>query len=243
MGRHAVAAEKPDPEDTSFMGNETMKPLTIAALVVLLFSMSVLAAEKAPSEKTLSEKGWIRLFDGKSLADWKASEHDDAFRVEDGAIVVNGPRAHLFYVGPVKDHDFKNFEFKADVMTTPGANSGIYFHTKSQPTGWPDYGYEVQVNATHGDPVKTGSLYDIKGITESPAKDNVWFTQHIIVQGKRIIVKVDGKTVMDFTEPEGFKPPANHPLRRLTSGTFAFQAHDPKSKVFFKNVMVKPLPE
>lgn len=219
-----------------------MKHLTIATFV-LWISASCFAAENAPSKKVQSEKGWIRLFDGKSLAGWKASEHPDAFHVEDGAIVVHGPRAHLFYVGPVEKHDFKNFEFKTDVMTKPGSNSGIYFHTKFQPTGWPDHGYEVQVNATHGDPIKTGSLYDIKGITESPAKDNVWFTQHIIVRGKRIIVKVDGKTVMDFTEPEGFKPPENHPLRRVASGTFAFQAHDPKSKVLFKNVMVKPLPE
>ena len=156
------------------------------------------------------EKGWISLFDGKSFDGWKASDSLDSFQIKDGSLIVNGPRAHLFYVGPAGNHDFKNFEFKADVMTTPGSNSGIYFHTKYQPTGWPDWGYEVQVNHSHGDTVKTGSLYDIKDIRKSPVEDNKWFTHHIIVKGKHIVVKIDGKTVMDFTEPDGFEPPSNH---------------------------------
>ena len=72
---------------------------------------------------------WISLFDGKTLDGWRASEHPDTFSVEDGKIVVHGPRAHLFYEGPVENHNFKNFEFKAQVMTTPGSNSGMYVHT------------------------------------------------------------------------------------------------------------------
>ena len=213
-----------------------MKNLPLFVLIVsLLISQAVCAADA-------KEEGWKTLFDGKSFNGWKASDSLDSFQIEDGALVVNGPRAHLFYVGDVGNHNFKDFEFKADVMTTPGSNSGIYFHTKYQPTGWPDWGYEVQVNHSHGDPVKTGSLYDIKDIRKSPVEDGKWFNHHIIVKGKRIVIKIDGKTVMDFTEPDGFRPPSNHPKRKIGSGTFAFQAHDPKSKVYFKNIQVKPLP-
>lgn len=186
---------------------------------------------------------WISLFDGKTLDGWKANDNPGTFKVENGMIVVNGLRSHLFYVGPVVNHNFKNFEFKADVMTTPGSNSGMYVHTEYQESGWPTRGYEVQVNNTHPDPRKTGSLYAIKDVLKAPAQDNEWFTQQITVKGKRIIVKVNGKTLVDYTEPENVERPSDMAGRLLSSGTFALQGHDPKSKVFYKEVMVKPLPE
>jgi hypothetical protein len=179
--------------------------------------------------RAADEEGFIPLFDGKTLDGWKVGANADSFHVEDGAIVVNGPTAHLFYDGKVKNHDFKNFDFKADVMTTPGSNSGLYFHTRFQESGWPSIGYEVQVNQTHTDPKKSSGLYGIRDIYE-------WYTQEIIVQGKRIITKVNGKTLVDYTEPDSVKGG-----RKLSSGTFAIQAHDPKSKVFVKNIRVKPL--
>ncbi|MBN2314983.1 MAG: DUF1080 domain-containing protein, partial [Sedimentisphaerales bacterium] len=92
------------------------------------------------------EDGWISLFDGKSFNGWKVHENKDTFSIRDGMIVVDGPRGHLFYVGPVNNANFKNFELKVDVMTKPNANSGIYFHTEYQDSGWPAKGYEVQVN-------------------------------------------------------------------------------------------------
>ena len=82
-----------------------------------------------PSKKANAQDGWISLFDGKTLNNWKASENPATFRVDSGMIIVNGPRAHLFYEGDVMKHDFKNFEFKAVLMTTPGSNSGIFIHT------------------------------------------------------------------------------------------------------------------
>ena len=99
-----------------------------------------------------AQDGWMSLFDGKSLDGWKVGENAATFSVQDGAIVVFGPRAHLYYQGPVQNHVFTNFEWKADVMTFPGANSGMYFHTEYQEGGWPAKGYEVQVNNSHTDP-------------------------------------------------------------------------------------------
>jgi len=188
-----------------------------------------------------SADGWYSLFDGTSLDGWKINESPETFAVRDGEIVVNGPRGHLFYEGPVNNHDFKNFEFKAEVMTKPGSNSGIYFHTEFGP-GWPAKGYEVQVNNTHKDPKKTGGLYGIKDVFEIPAKDNEWFTEEIIVRGKHIITKVDDKTLVDWTEPEGFDAKA-YPGRKVDHGTFALQGHDPKSEVHYRNIRVKPLPD
>ena len=128
-----------------------MKRLIIPLLAAL--ALPAFAAEN---------DGWIPLFDGKSLDGWKANENPQTFSVKDGALVVKGDRAHLFYVGPVQNANFKNFELKAEIMTKPGANSGVYFHTAFQPDGWPSKGYEIQVNNSHTDRKRTAGVYGIK---------------------------------------------------------------------------------
>jgi hypothetical protein len=92
------------------------------------------------------ESSWVSLFDGKTLNGWKASDRAGSFRVVDGQIAVDGPRSHLFYVGNSPEADYKDFELNVDVLTRPGANSGIYFHTQFQQSGWPEKGFEVQIN-------------------------------------------------------------------------------------------------
>lgn len=214
--------------------NAAMKKfICVCSIALLLVSCS------ASSQQ--SSDGWISLFDGKSLTDWKVGKNASTFAVENGTIVVNGPVAHLFYMGDVKGHNFKNFEFKADVMTTPGSNSGIYFHTQYQESGWPSKGYEVQVNNSHTDWRRTGSLYAVQDVKDVHVKDNEWYTEYIMVQGKRVIIKINDKTVVDYTEPANGQRSADMTGRVISSGTFALQGHDPKSKVYFKNIMVKPL--
>lgn len=188
---------------------------------------------------TAAEDGFVSLFDGKTFTGWKpANENTNSFRIADGAIVANGERCHLFYVGDAKP--FKNFELKVDVMTETNSNGGIYIHTKYQETGWPKYGFETQVNNTHTDWKKTGSLYDVINVRKSAAQDRKWWTQHVIVRGNQITIKIDGKTVMEYTEPAGQKAGEDF-TRKIDEGTFAFQAHDPGSVVRYKNVRVKRL--
>lgn len=189
-----------------------------------------------------NDEGWIPLWDGKTFEGWKASENPGSFTIVGGTIKVDGPRAHLYYVGPVESHNFKNFEFKARVKTEPGANSGIFFHTASQEEGWPSKGYEVQVNQTHSDWRKTGSLYSFNDVKVVYVKDNEWYTEHIIVQGDKVTVKINGKTVMEYVESEDNNRPADAGEKKIDRGTFALQAHDPESVIYYKDIMVKPLP-
>jgi hypothetical protein len=190
-----------------------------------------------------TQDNWVPLFDGKSFANWKVGENASTFSIENGTIVAHGPTAHLFYEGDVHQHNFKNFEFKADVMTRPGSNSGIYFHTEYQDSSWPKKGYEVQVNNSHTDWRRTGSLYAVQDVKEVYVKDNEWFTEYFKVQGKHVTVKINDKTVVDYTEPDNVKRDPGSEGRVLSSGTFALQGHDPNSKVYFKNIMVKVLPD
>jgi len=203
---------------------------------VISACLFVFASPKSPNAGK-----WISLFDGKTFNGWKVGENAGTFTIHDGMIVANGDVAHLFYVGDVKNHDFKDFEFKADVMTEPGSNSGIYFHTQYQEKSWPAKGYEVQVNNSHTDWRRTGSLYAIEDVRDTLVKDNVWFTESITVKGKRVIIKVNGKVTVDYTEPENVQRPKGSEGRIISNGTFALQGHDPKSKVYYKNIYVMPL--
>jgi hypothetical protein len=202
-------------------------------LAVILIAFSSYRYSKYSSPE------WVSLFDGHSLNGWKVGKNAGTFSVKDSQIVVHGPTAHLFYEGDYKNHDFKNFELKVDVMTYPGANSGIYFHTQYQESSWPEKGFEVQVNNSHTDWKRTGSLYDVVNIKETYVKDMEWFTEYIKVDGKHVIIKINDKTVVDYTEPEDYKPAPGQKGHFLSSGTFALQGHDPKSEVHFRNIMVK----
>lgn len=199
--------------------------------VVTALSLHLTAAELEP--------GFVSLMDGKTFNGWKmAEENQSTWKIEDGAFVAYGERCHLFYDGDLQP--FKNFHLKVDVMTTPGSNGGIYFHTKYQARDWPRAGFETQVNNTHSDWIKTTSLYGLLNIAQSPAKDNVWWTQEIIVENNSVTLKVDGKTVFQYNEPPGAQP--GKPFeRKIGEGTFALQGHDPKSQIRYKNIRVKRL--
>jgi len=188
------------------------------------------------------EEGFVSLWDGKTFENWKINENPGSWKIEDGEIVALGPRSHLFYTGSLAP--FKNFQLKVDVKAAPNSNGGIYFHTAYQDENWPKLGIETQVNNSYvKDPKKTGSLYGIVDIKEQLIPDNTWWTQDITVQGKHVILKVDGKTVIDYTQPDDFVSADKNFSRLIDSGTFALQAHDPESVVHFKNLRVKKLPD
>ncbi|MCZ2075740.1 MAG: DUF1080 domain-containing protein [Bryobacterales bacterium] len=209
-----------------------------------------------PNTLTSAERkaGWKLLFDGRSLAGWKASEDPASFTVRDGMIVAhargtpirgqgNHPKCHLFYTGPDGRASFTNFEFSADVKTEPGSNGGIYFHTAFVANAWPQAGFEVQINNSYPDEKKTGSLYAVSDVTKALVRDKEWFNLHVAVRGKRVEIELNGRTVVDWTEPPGFvldRPPW-YTARKLSHGTFALQAHDDKSVVYFRNIRVRPL--
>ena len=212
--------------------------------VRLLATIALLVAV-APASADHHE--WHSLFDGRTLMGWQSNpENPSSFAIEDGAIKVAGKRSHLFYVGTVNDANFQDFELKAKVKTMPNANAGIYFHTRYEDEGWPSAGYEAQVNTSHGDPRKTGSLYavddvDAATLKSTGAKDGEWFDYYIRVYGKHVVIKINDKQLVDYTQPENPPHTKAMPGRMLKSGTFALQAHDPGSVVYFKDILVRPL--
>jgi len=205
-----------------------MRPLLVVALAVSCGSVS-------------AEEGWVELFNGQDLTGWKINENGKGqFKVEDGAIVVRGERAHLFYT----EREFKDFVFEGEVKTTPGSNSGIYFHTEYQEESWPITGHEVQVNVSFkGDPVRSGSLYNRVKLFKTAMKDNEWAKYRITVKGNTVRTEINDEVLYEYVQPPLAPPTPGQMDPRIGHGLFALQAHDPGSVVYYRNLRVKPLDE
>ena len=181
-----------------------------------------------------ADSEWIRLFDGKTLNGWeKVGKADSAWDVKDGAIQGSGGASMLVCTkGPYKD-----FRYRAEVKINDGGNSGLYFRTTAKPT-FSD-GYEAQIDSTHRDPIRTGSLYGFCHVYKQLVKPDAWFTYELEVRDDvwrgrkmtRIKISVDGNELYEYLDfAQTFK-----------EGHFAFQQHDPGSKVSIRKVEVMPL--
>lgn len=201
----------------------------IRRFVALGAVLSILGLTYAAAAPTADDKdeGWTQLFNGKDLTGWKVYPSGTGeWKVEDGILVGSGKSSHLF-----SDRgDYENFRYRVVAMINDHGNSGQYFRTKFGP-GFPK-GYEAQINSTHSDPVRTGSLYHFAPVYETPIKPDEWFTQDVIAVGNHIIIKVNGKTTVDFVDKNN----------TYMKGHFALQQHDPGTVVKFRKVEFKELP-
>lgn len=241
-----------------------------AALVALVAAVA-LAATSNPRSVRAADDEWVQLFNGKDLTGWKIANppsgqfkgvkevKNDAgkvtafvgilkdakdgtpgkevtlWQVKDGMIVGGGPASHIF-----TETEADNCHFKVEAKINDKGNSGMYLRTKFGP-GFPQ-GYEVQINATHTDQIRTGSLYPafklsdedrkkILVLKDAPHKPEEFFTQEVIAEGNHIQIIVNGKKTVDFKDPnETYK-----------KGHFALQGHDPGSVMTFKKVEYKPI--
>jgi hypothetical protein len=232
------------------------KPAVGVAVLTAVLGLAL----AAPADDTKNADGFVDLFNGKDLTGWKLHEKPSGnidsvsavvkdgktlsyvgklkdgkevplWRVEDGVLIGGGPPSHLFS----ERGDYENFVYRVEAQINDKGNSGQYFRTMFGPN-FPK-GYEAQINATHGDKIKTGSLYfpamkELLVLDVAPHKPDEWFTQEVTAQGNHIVVKVNGKTTVDWKDPEN----------RFTKGHFALQGHDPGSVMKFRKVQVKELP-
>lgn len=205
---------------------------------VRCFTFAVVAAMTflPTSTVTAQEEKWVSLFDGKTLEGWeKIGKDTSKWEVKEGALAGSGDASMLVNTtGP-----YKNFRYRAEVKINDKGNSGLYFRTTRKP-GFTD-GYEAQIDSTHTDPIRTGSLYGMCHVYQQHVKPDTWFTYELEVRddvwrGKavtRIKITVDGNELFEYLDfAQTFK-----------EGHFAFQQHDPGSYVFIRKVEVMELPE
>lgn len=241
-------------------------PHVSRTILVAAFAGIIGLAPASRAEEKKTEEGWIQLFNGKDFTGWKMPDppsgqfkgmkevkndagkviafvgvqKDDKevtlWQIKDGMIVGGGPASHIF-----TDVEADDFKYRVEAKINDKGNSGQYFRTKFGP-GFPQ-GYEAQINATHGDQIRTGSLYPsfakvseedrkkILVLKDAPHKADEFFTQEVVAEGGHIQIFVNGKQTVDFTQE---KP-------TFTKGHFALQGHDPGSVMTFKKVEYKPL--
>ncbi len=198
--------------------------LRFAALFVLSVATTAVAEEAA----------WISLFDGKTMEGWERVGNDrSVWEVQDGVLSGSGPASMLVSThGP-----YKNFRCRAEIMINDGGNSGLYFRTTARP-GFSD-GYEAQIDSTHTDPIRTGSLYGFCHVYEQHVKPDTWFTYDLEVRDDvwrgrkvtRIKIGIDGHELYEYLDF----------ALTFKEGYFALQHHDPNSKVSVRKVLVMPL--
>lgn len=231
--------------------------LGLALLVGAILS-PVGVGKSSPAGKS-DDAGWVQLFNGKDLTGWKmvnppsgqfksvtAKANPDGkvaayegtlkngktetlWRVENGLLIGAGPASHLF-----SETEYDDFHYRVEAKINAGGNSGQYFRTQFGP-GFPK-GYEAQINATHRDPIRTGSLYfpkvkEVLVLNDAPHKADEFFTQEVIANGDEITVLVNGKQTVKWKDPN----------KTYTKGHFALQGHDPGTVVTFKTIEYKPL--
>ncbi len=195
-------------------------------LTAVLLGLATLTMGTFGSACRADQHEFVALFDGETLDGWSTYDGKGDWSVVDGVIVGKGPVSHLFS----ERGDYKNFVFRAEIMINDGGNSGMYFRTEKGP-GFPK-GYEAQVNSTHRDPVRTGSIYNMILIKKSLHEPDEWFTQEVRVEGNRITVSVNGEELYTFIDR----------VNSHSQGHFAFQQHDPGSTVKIRKIEVKELP-
>lgn len=194
----------------------------------------------APPSRAV-EPGYTSLFNGKDLSGWRAGGPAESWSVENGAVVAHGAVSHLFYDGPVRNHTFRTFDLKLDVLARARSNGGVYVMTEFQEKGFPAKGFEIQVNVSHTDRIRSGSLYHVVDLSHIPAKDDEWYPMEINVTGDVISIAVKGEPVVRWKQPADWNGAYDAPGRKIAPGTIAFQAHDPNSTTAYANIRLKPL--
>ncbi len=202
----------------------------LAALAVFLVATSTVSTTYLHAQ----EDKWVSLFDGKSLTGWeKVGDEKSQWEVKDGELQGSGAASMLVNTsGP-----YKNFRYRAEVKINDKGNSGLYFRATRKP-GFTD-GHEAQINSSHTDPIRTGSLYGMCHVYDQLVKPGDWFTYEIDVRDDvwrgrdvtRITVKVNGKELYEYQDFEN----------KFKEGHFAFQQHDPGSHVSIRKVEVQEL--
>ncbi|WP_435021180.1 3-keto-disaccharide hydrolase [Tundrisphaera sp. TA3] len=199
------------------------------------------APATAPAQDAKAPAGeWVSLFDGKTLSGWTAvplNKQPSKWEVKDGVIEGTGSQSMLYS----PRGDYKNFVFRAEIKINDKGNSGMYVRCPAMKPSFTD-GYEIQVNSTHTDPVRTGSLYTLVNLFDSsnPPPPDTYFTQQIEVEdvnyrGKvvtRFRISVNDKLLYEYLDHD----------KLFAAGHFAFQQHDPGSRVSIRKVEVKELP-
>ncbi len=225
------------------------------AMIVSFLSVAVslgVAAARA-GEDNVPPPGFVALFNGKDLSNWKGlvaspparakmtpqqladaqKKADERMRahwkVQDGALVFDGKGDSLCTA-----KDYGDFELYVDWKILPKGDSGIYLRGSPQ----------VQIWDLNSNPVGSGGLYNNQK-KENPSNPTKcadkpigqWNTFRIKMVGEKVSVWLNGELVVDNVVLENYWE-RNKPI--YPTGQIELQNHG--NTLYFKNIYIKETP-
>jgi serine/threonine protein kinase len=227
-----------------------MKPaLAAGALLILVVAIAYLVGGRravpphVPHEVPPPDE-FVSLFNSKDKKGWKTHRSQPgAWRVEHGILIGSGPSAdekynHLY----TERGDFRDFHLRVEARLDDDGNSGVYFRSTYGPiwptsTPWFPEAYEARIKIERGRSDETGSLFEtnsgfLAGTHQSQISRARFFTLEVIARGNHIVIKIDGQTTADYTDPQRLHSSGHIALQQLGSAS-----------VGFRTIEIKELPD
>ena len=215
-----------------------LRAVTITCGALLAIASGAFAQEAvkpvtfgAPAGKIAKlEKGFTRLFDGKSLNGWKMAGPGSFKLLPDGSMLADGGMGLLWY----NKAQYKDFELKLDwKVASKDSNSGVFVRFPdpgNDPWIAVNQGYEIQISDSGDDLHRTGAVYTFAPTNFVPSKAyGGWNTESIKVVGNQYTITINGKKVCDYVGT------------RSLEGYIGVQNHEPTNNAAFRNIRIKSL--
>jgi Domain of Unknown Function (DUF1080) len=199
-------------------------------LKILLFSLAFFAAQAG--------SGWTDLFDGKTMKGWSTTGAAQ-WTVADGALSAN-PSAQTAIAGadgkPTHpsgflrtDASYGNFDLTAEFYSEKNTNSGIFVRCAAGQTISQTACYEVNISDNHATHPTASIVGMHSTLPARAATAGRWTTMEIGAHGSHIVVKIDGKTMLDVTN------------EKFAAGAIALQAGGPNGPgpIRFRNIRIR----
>jgi 3-keto-disaccharide hydrolase len=197
-----------------------------------LNNMDLGTSTKNKSLAANNDDSFTSIFNGKNLDGWKmVGEGKFVIAESEAALQSEGGMGLLWY----SENKYKNFILKLEWKSSDGSDNSGVFVRFPDPDGIPNNavreGYEIQIDDNAYEPIhQTGAIYNFVAPSEMVSKlPGQWNTMEIQIVNQSYVVIINEQRVTEFTG------------NRMTEGHIGLQAHDDKSKVSFRNIMVKEI--
>lgn len=238
-------------------------PLAVLGAILVGSAFSAFAQQRGWPVATNDESGFVKIFDGKTLAGWEGDTN--YWRVENGALVGEITPTNLLKVNSFivwRGGETRDFELKVEYRISTGGNSGINYRSEMATNfgPWAMRGYQADID---GHNQYTGQNYEEKGRTFlalrgqvtrqvndqlpqiigslgasnellSAIKTNDWNEYHLIASGTTLTHILNGRVMSVVVDEDT--------ANRKFNGLLGVQVHvGPPMKIEYRNFRLKPL--